>query len=134
MSEFTHRALSLTNDLPLVYTAFSKHLFYFRMFISRYVLEMGKVPLNPFMLFDYFLLDSLERDTVRHANNSLVIRADEIWCFGPISDGVLAEIKIAKAHQKPVAFFDVKNGHIVPVAPSEVQGEQEVEPFLHTLK
>src|ERR1700722_1523275 len=97
---FSHEALSLNGSKPLVYTAMSKHYFYFRMHISRYVLEQGKVPLNPFMLFDYFLLDSVERDLVRDANNSVVLRADQIWVFGPISNGVLAEILLARKANK----------------------------------
>lgn len=92
---FEHAALDLKGNCDLVYTAMSKHLFYYRMHISRYVLDQGKVPLNPFMLFDYFLLDSIDRDAVRRANNSIVLRADEIWVFGPISNGVLSEILIA---------------------------------------
>lgn len=74
----------------------SKHLFYFRMFISKFVLEQQKVLLNPFMTFDYFLLDSVHRDFVIEGNNNLVKTADEIWVFGPVSNGVLAEIQIAK--------------------------------------
>jgi hypothetical protein len=42
------------------------------------VLEKGMVPLNPFMLFDYFLLDRIDRDLVRNANNSIVVRSDQI--------------------------------------------------------
>lgn len=48
------------------------------MFISKFVLEEGGVPLNPFMVFDYFMLDTVPRDTVREANNNLVKRCDEI--------------------------------------------------------
>ena len=57
--EFEHRAIKLDEDKSLVYTAMSKHLFYFRKHISKFVVENGKVPLNPFMIFDYFLTDTL---------------------------------------------------------------------------
>ncbi len=40
--------LSLDTPRALIYTALSKHLFYYRMFISKFVLEQGAVPLNPF--------------------------------------------------------------------------------------
>ena len=70
--DFSHPALNVQNDKPLVYTAMSKHLFYFRMFIQVFVLENGGVPLNPFMVFDYFMLDAVDRDTVREGNNNLV--------------------------------------------------------------
>ncbi len=84
---FEHTALSLSGNQALVYTAMSKYYFYFRMFISQFVLNQGKVPLNPFMLFDYFLLDTVDRDRIRDANNSLINRADELWVSGPVSKG-----------------------------------------------
>lgn len=104
---FTHRALTLGGDRPLIYTAMSKHLFYFRMFISKFVLEQGGVPLNPFMTFDYFMLDTVDRDMVRQGNNALVKRADELWMFGPISDGALVEIVQARNQGKTVRYFSI---------------------------
>jgi hypothetical protein len=127
---FSHEALSLQGNCDLVYTAMSKHLFYYRMVISRFVLEHGKVPLNPFMLFDYFLADSVERNLVRNANNSIVLRADQIWVFGPISDGVLAEIVLAKEAGKPISYFKIEKPYrIVPISEEEVEMEKEVEEF-----
>lgn len=128
---FSHEALSLTGKKQLVYTAMSKHYFYYRMFISRYVLEQGKVPLNPFMLFDYFLLDSVDRNTVRDANNSLVLAADSIWVFGPISNGVLAEILLAKKAEKEIFYFKIAKPHLIVQVDSEedIEMEQEVEEF-----
>ncbi len=127
---FSHEALSLEGGSQLVYTAMSKHYFYYRMFISRYVLEQGKVPLNPFMLFDYFLLDSIDRNLVRDANNSLVLRADHIWVFGPISNGVLAEILLAQKANKPISYFKIEKPHqIVSITEDAVEMEAEVEQF-----
>lgn len=132
---FSHEALSLDGGKPLVYTAMSKHYFYFRMYISCYVLENGMVPLNPFMLFDYFLLDKIDRDLVRNANNSVVLRSDQIWVFGPISNGVLAEILLAKKANKPVAYFKIDKPHkILPVNVGMVEMEDEVEQFRHLLE
>lgn len=131
---FSHRAFSLKGQKKLIYTAYSKHYFYYRMFISRYVLEKGYVPLNPFMLFDYFLLDSIDRDLVRDANNSVVIRADEVWVFGPISNGVLAEIILARNHAKPTSFFKIEKPHtFCQVLPQETEMEKEVEEYHHLL-
>lgn len=104
-ADFNHPALDLTMPMPLVYTAMSKRLFYYRMQISTFALEKGCVPLNPFMVFDYFLNDKVERDTVRRANNSLVQRCDRLWVFGPISNGVLAEILIAHERNIPIDFY-----------------------------
>ena len=93
--------------MKLIYPAFSKHLFYFRMHITKYVLENDGVPLNPFMIHEYFLLDTVNRDKIRESNNTLVEKADEIWVFGKISNGVMAEIKIAKRLEKPIRYFQV---------------------------
>lgn len=133
-SSFSHEALSLSGSKQLVYTAMSKHYFYFRTHITKYVLEQGKVPLNPFMLFDYFLLDSIERDTIRDANNSVVLRSDEIWVFGPISNGVLAEIMLAQKANKPISYFKIEKSHkILPAAYEEIEIEEEVQQFKHLL-
>ena len=51
------------------------------------------------------MLDTVERDVVRDANNSILRKADEVWVFGRISDGVLAEIRIAKKTGKPVRYY-----------------------------
>lgn len=127
---FSHEALSLKGSKPLVYTAMSKHYFYFRMHISRYVLEQEKVPLNPFMLFDYFLLDSIDRDLVRDANNSVVLRADELWVFGPISNGVLVEILLAQKANKPIFYFKIEKPHkITSISFQEIEMEEEVDQY-----
>jgi hypothetical protein len=127
---FDHIALSLKQNRMLVYTAISKHYFYFRMYISKYVLEKEKVPLNPFMLFDYFLLDAVERDLIREANNSLVLRADEIWVFGPISNGVLAEILLAQERDKPIHYFKIDRPHtIIPIEKDLIDLEEEVKEY-----
>ena len=105
---FKHRASGLKTNKNLVYTAMSKHCFYFRMHISKFVLEQQKVPLNPFMSFEYFLLDTVDRDLIREANNNLVMKSNELWVFGPISDGVMAEIKMAKDAKKIIKYFKIK--------------------------
>lgn len=123
---FAHPALKVQQDKPLVYTAMSKYLFYYRMFISAFVLEKGGVPLNPFMVFDYFLLDRVDRDLVREGNNNLVKRCDEFWVFGAISNGVLAEIQIANENHKTVCYFAIKKSHII-VETTKDRAEMEAE-------
>lgn len=130
MQSFAHEALSLEGKRELVYTALSKHYFYYRMHISQFVLQNGKVPLNPFMLFEYFLLDTVDRNLVRDANNTLVLRADQIWVFGPVSNGVLAEILLARKADKPISFFKIEKPHkIVPILEDEIEMESEVQEF-----
>lgn len=131
---FDHPALSVQKDKPLVYTAMSKHLFYFRMFITAFVLRQGGVPLNPFMIFDYFLSDLADRDLVREGNNNLVKRCDEIWVFGAISDGVLAEIQIAHKQGKPLRYFKVENSRdFVDTTKDAAELEADIANMRHLL-
>ena len=119
---FTGFNIMQIEKMELVYPAHSKHNFYFRQHISRYVLEQDCVPLNPFMIFEYFMLDTVDRDLIRNANNNLVRRADQLWVFGEISDGVLAEIKLAKELEKPIRYFlIVKSREIREISENEVQ-------------
>lgn len=94
-------------NMKFVYPAHSKHYFFFRMHISKFILQKNCVPLNPFMIFEYFMLGTVKRDTVYNANNNLVKKADELWVFGPVSDGVLEEIKLAKKLKKPIKYFAI---------------------------
>lgn len=128
MSDFKHIALDQQNEKPLVYTAMSKHFFYYRMHISKFVLENWWVPLNPFMIFDYFLLDSVDRNLVREWNNNIVKRSDEIRIFWPVSNWVLAEIVISKEQNKVIKYFKIEKPHrIVQITLNEVEMEDEVE-------
>lgn len=134
MDSFEHKALNLKNKKPFIYTAMSKHLFYFRMHISKFVLEQDKIPLNPFMIFEYFMLDSVDRDLVREANNNLVMLCDELWVFGCVSNGVLSEIKIFKEMNRPVKYFKIKNSlKIIPISKEDVEMEEEVKDFKNLL-
>src|SRR3989344_2644360 len=119
---FTGFNIMQIEKMELVYPAYSKHNFYFRQHISRYVLEQDCVPLNPFMIFEYFMLDTVDRDLIRNANNNLVRRVDQLWVFGEISDGVLAEIKLAKELEKPIRYFlIIKSREISEISENEVQ-------------
>ena len=116
----------------VVFTAMSKKYFYMRFLVTKFVLDQGVVPINPFTSFDYFLLDAVERDTVRRANNTLVARADELWVFGDIADGVRAEIMQAWQQQKTVRFFAFRGDkHIYEVTIDDLVYEDGVEPLIH---
>lgn len=107
--EFSHPAMNLQEKKPIVFTALSKKYFYMRMLIVKYVLQNNCVPINPFMSFDYYLVDTVGRDVVRNANNNLLAIADELWVFGSISNGVMAEIRQAQSMKKPTRFFAIEN-------------------------
>lgn len=118
--------------LSTAYTAYSKNLFYYRMLISQFVLKQERVPLNPFMLFDYFLLDTVDRNLIREANRSIIQKADELWVFGPISNGVLKEILIARNAEKPLRYFKILNPFEI-VESSEDSMEYEEDTINHAL-
>jgi len=114
-------------DMKLVYPAHSKHYFYFRQHISKFVLDKGCVPLNPFMLFDYFFIDTIDRDVVRAANSNLVKVSDEIWVFGPVADGVLEEIRLAKEQGKKIIYFDIVGSkYIIEISKEKVRFEKDL--------
>ena len=132
MIQHPHRAFAIKPADTIVFIAMSKKYFYMRLFVTKFVLEQGVVPINPFTSFDYFLLDAVERDTVRRANNTLVARADELWVFGDITDGVRAEIVQAWQQQKTVRFFAFRDDkHIYEVAINDVVYEDGVEFLIH---
>lgn len=132
MIQQPHRALTIKLADMVVFTAMSKKYFYMRFFVTKFVLDQGAVPINPFASFDYFLLDAVERDTVRRANNTLVARADELWVFGDIADGVRAEVVQAWQQQKTVRFFVFRDDkHIYEVAINDVVYEDGVESLIY---
>lgn len=132
MTQQPHRALAIKPADMVVFTAMSKKYFYMRFFVTKFALDQGVVPINPFTSFDYFLLDAVERDTVRRANNTLVVRADELWVFGDIADGVRAEIMQAWQQYKTVRFFAFRGDkHIYEVTIDNLSYEDGVEPLIH---
>lgn len=91
----------------LVYTAMSRHSAYAKEFVCAHAFLQGAVPLNPFSMFGYFLFDLVDRNLVRAANARVISAVDEVWSYGPIADGCLAEILQARNEGKPVLFFSV---------------------------
>lgn len=132
MTQQSHRALAIKTADTVVFTAMSKKYFYMRFFVTKFALEQGAVPINPFASFDYFLLDAVERDTVWRANNTLVACADELWVFGDIADGVRAEIVQAWQQHKTVRFFAFRDDkHIYEVTINYAVYEDGVEFLIH---
>lgn len=110
--------------MKIVFTALSKKIFYHRGTISKYVLENGNIPINPFMNFDYYFYESIDRDKIRNANNKLVGLCDELWIFGNISDGIEREIKIAERNKKPTRYFSIDDySKIIETNKQEVREE-----------
>lgn len=99
--------ISSEEEMKLIFTAQSKRFFYCKEVICQYVLKQEKLPINPFQVFGYFLNDRVERDAIRRGNNQLIKSCEELWVFGPIADGVLFEIALAKLNGKKIRFFTI---------------------------
>jgi len=104
---FEHRALVLRDRRPLVYTAMSKHSFCYRTLVSKFVFGHQRVPVNPALNFDFGFHGLVEKDDVLTGNNNLLRAADEVWVFGPISDGVYAEILLANEFGLDIRYFAI---------------------------
>ena len=131
MNEFNHVAKDLQEEKKMVFTAQSCKNFHQRMLICQHAFEQGAVPINPFNVFGYYLYELVERDLVRNANNNLMKRYDELWVYGEISDGVLAEIQMFKDLAKPIRFFDISNipEEVKEIFKDELVFEDEVKGF-----
>lgn len=97
--------VSNIDSMRLVFTAQSKNYFYCKDVICQFVLNQNRLPINPFMVFGYFLGDRVDRDIIRRGNNQLIQMCEELWVFGPIANGVLFEIALAKQTGKIVRYF-----------------------------
>ena len=131
MDEFNHVAKNLQEEKKIVFTALSCKNFHQRMLICKHVFEQGVIPINPFNLFGYYLYELVDRDLVRNANNNILKRCDELWVYGEISDGVLAEIQMFKKLGKPIRFFDISNlpKQIKEISKDELIFEEGLEKY-----
>ncbi len=100
---------ALRRPKRLVYCALGNRNFFWRQHITKFVLDEGQVPICPFMLFDYYLLHTVPKETVREAFNNLIVRCDEMWVFGNMSLGVKVQVGIAKRLKKPIRYYDVSD-------------------------
>lgn len=89
----------------VVFAAMSKRNFFLREHIIKFILEKGCTPTCAFMMFSYFLLDTVDRKLLIEANNDLIRRSDELWVFGEISDGVIEEVNLAQKMRIPVRYY-----------------------------
>jgi hypothetical protein len=117
---------TLRHPKKIVYVAMSNRNFYWRTHIQKFVLDSGMVPVSPFMLFEYYLLHTVSKDTVRQAMNNLLARSDECWVFGGISLGVRVQIGIARRLNKVVRYYDISDLPVAVLPISEETAEQQL--------
>ncbi|MDO4922007.1 MAG: hypothetical protein Q4E64_09320 [Phascolarctobacterium sp.] len=116
-------------SMIIVFTAHSKTSFYAKNIICEHVFKNNAIPINPYRSFGYFLDDRVERNLVRQANNQMVIKCDELWVYGRISDGVLFEIVNALKFNKPIRFFTIGT-HINDIREIKID-DLKFEPEVH---
>jgi len=135
MNEFNHVAKNLQDEKKVVFTAQSCKNFHQRMLICKHAFEQGAIPINPFNVFGYYLYELVERDLVRNGNNNLMKRCDELWVYGEVSDGVLAEIQMFKQLGKPIRFFDISKlpKEVREISKDELIFEDEVKEFVDSI-
>lgn len=95
------------NLKKVVFAAMSKRNFFMREHIIKFILNEGYTPTSAFMMYSYFLLDTVDRKILIEANNNLIRRSDELWVFGKVSDGVAEEIKLAEKLRMKIRYFDI---------------------------
>src|SRR5438270_11017693 len=69
-----HAQETLRHPKRLVYVAMSNKAFYWRAHIPKFVPDSGLGPVVPFLLFDYYLTHTVDKDVVREAMNNLLSR------------------------------------------------------------
>src|SRR2546429_5263942 len=92
---------TIRHPKKLIYIAMSNRNFYWRMHVSEMVLDEGYVPINPFMLFDYYLLHTVPKQLVRGTINKLLSPCGEVWGFRPMSLGVKVPDGLARRPKTP---------------------------------
>ncbi|QQS38862.1 hypothetical protein IPM62_05800 [Candidatus Woesebacteria bacterium] len=94
-------------EQAVIFAAMSKRNFFLREHIVRFILDKGFTPTCAFMMYSYFLLDTVERAKLIRANNDLIRRSDELWVFGEISTGVMKEIELATDLKMLIKYFAI---------------------------
>jgi len=117
---------TLRHPKRIVYVAMSNKSFYWRAHIQKFVLDSGLVPVSPFMLFDYYLMHTVDKEIVRVAMNNLLARSDEVWVFGRLSLGVKVQVGIAKRMSKHVRYFDISDLPVAVMPISEETAQEEL--------
>jgi hypothetical protein len=76
--------------------------------ICKYVIKKGHVPVNYFTAFGHFVHEIADLSTMIDSINSLIVRCNELWAFGEVSEGMWYEIKMCKELGIPVKYFCIQ--------------------------
>jgi len=86
----------------------------FAEFIFEFCCEKGVIPVNPFLCFPYYVNHKNTRNESEALDDctELMLRCDELWIFGELTEGVKYELeKWKEAHGgfAKVYFFSFKD-------------------------
>lgn len=76
--------------------------------MCKFVLDQGYVPVNYFTVFGHFVHELADLETMIDSVNSLIVRCNQLWAFGEISEGMWYEIKMCKKLGIPVKYFSIE--------------------------
>ena len=100
--------MDLTKPLPVVFTAQSKQYFYCRDAVCVFTLNRGRRTIKPFQGLRLLLQRPGRSGPSPPGQLQPDPDRDELWVFGDtIANGVLAEIRYALEHEKPIRFFTI---------------------------
>ena len=71
----------------------------------KFVVHQKRVPIAPHLLFPQFVSEDAERGLAMKMDYLLLLRCDEVWAFGEITEGMAAEIEMAEDEGKRVRYF-----------------------------
>ncbi len=129
-NNFHHGAFAHQDKRPFVFAAMSKKTFCYRIIVTEFILSNKYTPLNSFMMFGYSLF---KKEDILTANSNLLNISDALWMFGPVSDGALAEIIMAKEKGIPIKYFAVgSDSNIYEIPEEEVEYEDDLEKYVST--
>ncbi len=71
----------------------------------RFVVSKKRVPIAPHLLLPQFVSEATERGLAMKMDYLLLLRCDEVWAFGEVTEGMAAEIEMAEDEDKRVRYF-----------------------------
>jgi hypothetical protein len=97
-----------SKDKKIIFVSQSSSNICWTRLICKFVLSKGHVPVNYFTVFFNFVHEIADLKTMIDSINSLIVRCDELWSFGEISEGMWYEIGMCKDLKIPIKYFNIE--------------------------
>ena len=72
---------------------------------GRFVVSQGASPINPILNLTDVISEETERELALSIDLALLDRADEIWMFGPLTEGMVIELNEAAEQEILIRMF-----------------------------